>query len=76
MKPQRTQQTTAPGLVSDMDTNGFKVDDLVQIGKGKALYRIESFHQYTPRGPAFAILAPVSGYTTASAQVDRLRLIV
>lgn len=52
-----------------------QVGDVVRIGKGKTLWRVESFWTgYEPDRP-LARLAPLTGYTHTSCEVDHLTLI-
>lgn len=48
------------------------LDEIVRIGKGKKLYRITGIDARND-GTRYAVLEPVEGYTTASADLDRLK---
>jgi hypothetical protein len=51
------------------------VGDIVRIGKGKVLWRIEEFDEFLSSGVAYAVLAALDGYATASATLDRLTVV-
>jgi hypothetical protein len=68
--------TEARVLIEDggvvVDVGGFRRGDVVAIGKGKTLYKIIEFRQMGTDDEWFGLLKPMSGYTQASAAVDRL----
>lgn len=59
---------------ADQDTTP-RVGDTVRIGKGRKLWRIESFWPGHPAGTKLARLVPLEGYTATSADLERLVII-
>ena len=59
-------------IAVDAPVNGHKVGDLVTIGRGKVVWRVESFGRFTEDGMTFASLAAVEGYANTTAPAGRL----
>jgi len=60
-----------------MSTDDIEVGDVVRIGKGKRLWRVQSFWTAKPTGVTYAALGPTDtvGYSTTSANPDRLTIV-
>lgn len=54
-----------------------EVGDIVRIGKGKRLWRVQSFWTAKATGVTYAALGPLdsTGYTTTSADLFRLTVV-
>jgi len=59
-----------------VSTNDIEVGDVVRIGKGKRLWRVEGFGTYGVYSrQKYVALEPLDGYTKASADPDRLTVV-
>lgn len=58
-----------------MSTDAAQVGDTVRIGKGRKLWRVESFWPGHPEGTTLARLEPVDGYTATSVETGRLTVV-
>ena len=60
--------------MTDIDV---QVGDIVRVGKGKRLWRVQSFWTAPANGVTYAALGPTDtvGYSTTSANPDRLTIV-
>jgi len=60
-----------------VSADDIRVGDVVRIGKGKRLWRVQSFWTAPATGVTYAALGPADsvGYSTTSASPDRLTIV-